>query len=259
MSDVDREVESYLRAAIVAEFPQHGILGEEGEDRGPAGAEFWWVLDPLDGTTNYVNHLPLFGVSVAVLRQGMPQAGAIFLPGEAPLHGGVYHCVRGGGSWLNEEPLTLVPQPAAERHLTALPAHYWWRFRPSREMARRMGEVRSLGSVVCELALTARGVFQYAAFGAPRIWDVAAGALLVAEAGGAVLVREDGQWHPLAAFTPPRRQSGPTAPLRDWRAPLVAGNAETAPFVARELRGRGWLGTLLWGLWRLRRRVKGRG
>ncbi|MGH2603431.1 MAG: inositol monophosphatase family protein, partial [Dehalococcoidia bacterium] len=79
VTEADRESERFLHQAIHARFPEHGVLGEEGAEAAQ-GAPFVWVLDPLDGTTNYINGLPLWCVSVGVLWRGRPVAAAIFTP-----------------------------------------------------------------------------------------------------------------------------------------------------------------------------------
>ncbi|MBI4497648.1 MAG: inositol monophosphatase [Chloroflexi bacterium] len=239
----DRDAEAMLRAAITREFPSHSILGEEGEDLALHDEAFLWVLDPLDGTTNFINGLPLFGVSIGVLYEGMPVAAAIFAATSHRGGPGVYAARRGGGARFAGEPLRLplqaAPQPS---RLAAQPAHFvrWGGVR--REFRRHQGEVRTLGSVALELAYVASGTLQYAIFGGPRIWDVAAGVLLVQEAGGLVVERQPGSttWMPLHRFTPPpQRQPGDAvaglAGLRRWRSSLVAGSPQVAGFVAEHL------------------------
>jgi hypothetical protein len=101
-------------------------------------------------------------------------------------------------------------------------------------LAQRSGEARNLGSIVAEIAMVATGGFQYAVFGGPKLWDVAAGALIVREAGGAALTWEGGRWRPIERFRAPRprpsklkrepRQPEKPKTLRDWSQPvLVAG------------------------------------
>ncbi len=89
-----------------------------------------------------------------------------------------------------------------------------------------------------DLAFAASGVFQYALFGRPKIWDVAAGVLLVKEAGGTTLVRRGRQgWHPLDRFEPSGDEKQPDGKLQDWSRQLLVGAPETVTSVARDLRG----------------------
>lgn len=240
VTEADRRAQEYLLSAIARAYPGHALLGEEDTQAEAPGADFLWAVDPLDGTTNFVNGLPIFAVSVGVLHRGRPVAGCIFAPGG--LWGGAFHARRGGGAYLDGQPISVLGEGSpVPGKLASLPAHYLHYLRPSLPLRRQMGEVRSLGSVSCEMALVACGTLQYALFGLPRVWDVAAGALLVQEAGGEVLARGRRGWQPLEAFTPPPGQGG----LRRWAQPLIVGNGQIARFVATNLRRRqGLLGRL---------------
>lgn len=234
----DRAVEQHLGESLRERFPSHALLGEEGAPGDPA-AEYLWVVDPLDGTTNFVNRLPLFAVSIGVLQRGWPVAAAIFLPGPPDLGGGVYHARQGGGAYRGAERIAAVaaPQPEPSR-LVALPGFSEGKFRLSADLSRAAGDPRTLGTVAGELALTASGTLQYALFRAPRIWDVAAGVLLVLEAGGAVyqwrgLVRG---WAPLVRFEPRRPTPEDPTGLRRWSEALLVGGAGAAEAAAHGAR-----------------------
>lgn len=239
----DRAAEAMLREAITREFPDHSILGEEGEDLARLDGAFVWVLDPLDGTTNFINGLPMWAVSVGVLYDGAPVAGAIFTATSHHGRPGVYSARRGGGTKLSGEPLTLPLQkePRSSR-LSGQPGHFAARRGVGAAFRRKQGEPRVLGSIAVELAYVAAGTLQYAIFGGPQIWDVAAGVLLVQEAGGLVLARPPAQrtWVPLHRFTAPPPQQpedamlGP-AGLRRWRSGLVAGSPQVVGFVTDNL------------------------
>jgi myo-inositol-1(or 4)-monophosphatase len=243
----DGLAEEYLKAAIREKFPEHGVLGEEGSAQNESGSPFIWVLDPLDGTSNFMNGLPLFASSVGVLWQGWPVAGGIYVPVSHRGAPGVYHARQGHGAYLDDEEIEATRAPSG-RPLAEMPA----RFRLSGRSRRQPHETRNLGSIAVELALAACGVFQYALFGGPRIWDVAAGALLVKEAGGLALTRpaKEKKWVPLERFAA-GPDGGPSAldALRDWSAPLVAGAPEAIRQAAKDLRGfHGPLQRLVWSL-----------
>ncbi len=196
----DRASDDYLRSAIREKFPEHNIVSEEGEVAGNSGSPFTWVLDPLDGTINFMNGLPLFAVSVGVLRDGRPVAGAVFTPVTHKAKAGVYHAQLGNGAWLNDERLSVLTAPSG-RPLTAMPGG--GPFRLTGQSRKQPREARSTGSIAIDLALAASGVFQYALFAHPKIWDVAAGVLLATEAGGSALVkRKGGRWLALDRFEP---------------------------------------------------------
>ena len=247
VTEADRRAEAFLRDAISAAYPDHGIVGEEDENTKHQTPEFAWVLDPLDGTTNFLNGLPIFASSIGVLRRGVPVVAALFIPGVEGAGGSVYHARLGGGAFQDDRALSVTENTQPERgRLTGLPSFYWRMYGFRDGLRQRLGEIRSLGSIAFEMAMTARGSFQMAMINAPRIWDVAGGALLVVEAGGSVLTREtrSGPWHPLDGF----RTDAPTLDnLRDWRGPVVVGNSELAAHVGARVRQR----SLVW--WRFRR------
>ena len=247
VTEADRDAEAMLRSAIAQDFPDHSILGEEGEDLVQHESPFTWVLDPLDGTTNFINRLPLWAVSVGVLHEGVPVAAAIFTATSHRGGPGVYSARRGGGARLAGEPLTLPLQekPRTSR-LSGQPGHFARFARGLGEPFRRnQGEPRVLGSIAVELAFAAAGTLQYAIFGPPRIWDVAAGVLLVEEAGGLVMVGVPDRWSwmPLHRFIapPPRRPDDAmvgVAGLRRWSSGLVAGSPQVVGFVTANMPNR---------------------
>ena len=103
VTDADRRSEEFLREAILKEYPDHGVLAEEGSQVDSKSSGFIWVLDPLDGTVNYLNGLPVFGVSVGVLYKGEPVLGCIFTPSPTRSDGSVYHARRGNGAFQDGE------------------------------------------------------------------------------------------------------------------------------------------------------------
>ena len=247
----DKECQAYLAGAISEQYPNHGIVGEEDEDEEgevAAAPDFVWVLDPLDGTKNFLNGLPIYACSIGVLHRGEPVVGAIYVPwpGEGP--GVVAHARKGGGAFMDGEPIRIpeAAEPTGGR-LVALPASFGAAFRFSKPMHGKVGELRTSGSIAYELAMVARGVLQYAFTTSPRLWDVAGGAVLVAEAGGLLMVgRRTGGRIPLM---PPRLhwraldsfmsgwESG-TVRLKDvrhWSAPMVAGSPGIARFVTKNV------------------------
>jgi myo-inositol-1(or 4)-monophosphatase len=260
VTNVDRGVEEFLRLAITRHFPGHAVLGEEGTDQDVSEHEMLWVLDPLDGTTNFLNGLPLFACSAGLLRRGVPVVGAMFLPvaprppslrpaaesdgdvGErSPLVGySVLHARLGGGAYLDGSPAWASdaekPHPAA---LTGFPAHHAGQFWRGGDLRRNPGELRSLGSICFESAMVAVGVLRYAVFRLPAIWDVAASSLIVREAGGECYQWRGGRWEPLTRFD---AMPNPKAPgerhVRYWRAPVLVGGKRVAGFVAERLRPR---------------------
>ena len=261
----DKETQEYLTAEILKRFPKHGILGEEGtkeekESEEPA-KDILWVLDPLDGTTNFMNGLPVFASSIGVLYRGWPMAAALYLPWPTNDGGFVLHCHKGGGCFADDEPVKVYEsdEPVPSR-LIGVPGYFGVGQGFTGKLAGKAGEVRTTGSIAYELAMTARGVLQYAMFGAPRLWDMAGGALAVVEAGGTVMTRfrREKRWHPMGCLVPSWEEKTPTMKeLRGWMAPLVVGNQKVAPMIADNVKRRFSLSSQIRKLTRpLRRRKK---
>ncbi len=251
VTSADKSTQDYLVGEITRLFPSHGILGEEGSDEtdppGPA-PDTLWVLDPLDGTTNFLNGLPVYASSIGVLHRGRPVAGALYIPWPTPGGGFVLHCRRGGGSHLVTEegsagePVSVYAsdKPVGNR-LIGLPGFFVQTTKFGKPVGRNPGELRTTGSIAYELAMTACGVMQYAIIGAPRMWDMLAGVIAVQEAGGTVMTRlgREKQWHPMDSLVPTWDEKPPTLKeLRQWVAPLVAGNRQVAPLIANNMKRR---------------------
>lgn len=238
VTEADRAVEGFVRSELRARFPEHGFLGEEGTLEG-ADAEYIWVLDPLDGTANFAGRLPLFGVSLALLRNGVTVVGCLFVPFGSRLQAGVLRGSYGNGASFQGERLRLTREPFRPTGPIALPPAYGWAFQMRGDLAKRPGELRNLGSICHELAMVVGGGFQYAAFVRPRIWDVAAGSLLVREAGGAALTWDGRGWRPLERFVaPPRGRRDKPTTLRDWGQAVLVGAPGPMRRLVRELRVR---------------------
>jgi myo-inositol-1(or 4)-monophosphatase len=249
VTSADKAAQEYLEGEIKRRFPGHGVLGEEtsGETESDDPApDFLWVLDPLDGTTNFLNGLPVYASSIGVLYRGWPLVGALYLPWPNANGGLVFHCRRGGGCFADKEPVSVFnsDRPVANR-LVGLPGSFSEFTKFSSKLKGNLGETRTTGSIAYELAMTACGAMQYAIFGAPRLWDMLGGAIAVQEAKGTVMTRFRGEkrWHPLDSLVPNWAEKPPSLKeLRRWVAPLVAGNQQVAPLIAYNLRPRFRLG-----------------
>ncbi|MEX2372640.1 MAG: inositol monophosphatase, partial [Dehalococcoidia bacterium] len=227
VSEVDRAVETLLRERIGAAFPDHVIVGEENENHPAADAEYVWVVDPVDGTSNFVNGFPLFAVSIGVLRRGRPVAGAVWCATTHALGPGVYHAHEGGPLLLDGVPVTTERATKVKRTLAAAPG--------GASAGTPLWDHRVTGSMAVEAAYVAAGVFAAAPFWVPKIWDVAAGVVLIRAAGREVWLRTPAGWQPLERFEAPdrlpRRRGQPrpeddrTPSLRDWRGSLLVGTA----------------------------------
>jgi len=180
----DRESERFIVDRLRAAFPRATILGEEGGER--AGrAEERWIIDPLDGTTNYAHGYPLYCVSIGYERDGEVVAGAVY----APALGELYAAERGAGATCNGKPLRVSAIASVRDSLLCtgfIPARYERNGSNFARLSKRAQAVRRDGSAALDLCFVARGTFD--AFWELDLsaWDVAAGALIVREAGGRV-------------------------------------------------------------------------
>ena len=235
VSETDRAIEALLRERIAERFPDHGVIGEEVGGASEADREFVWVLDPVDGTANFINGFPLFALrSIGVLHRGRPVVGAIWCSTSHALRPGVYHSREGGPLRFEGEPAPLGrPSSGVSRRLGAAPGGT-----PGR--LRRL-DTRVTGSASLECAFVAAGIFQSALFGSPSIWDVAAGVCLVRSSGRVALSRNADGWGALERFAPPASvPDGRTPTIRDWRQPLILGVEEEATTLLRSTRNLRW-------------------
>jgi myo-inositol-1(or 4)-monophosphatase len=185
----DRESEAAVLAVIRGRFPDHRVLAEEGSGaEAGAGSDYEWLIDPLDGTTNFLQGLPVWCVSIACRRRGELLAGVV----HDPLGGNVFSATRGGGAFWNGRPCRIV----REEGLTGAFLATGYPFRALatldvylnvfRDVFREARAIRRCGAAALDLAYTAAGV--YDGFFEFRLspWDLGAGVLLVEEAGGRV-------------------------------------------------------------------------
>ena len=248
VTDADKRSEEYLKEAILKEYPDHSMLAEEGSQVDSSSSDFTWVIDPLDGTVNFINGLPIFGVSVGVLQKGQPVLGCIFTPSPGNSKGSVYHARRGGGAFRDDEAIRVSQDYKPRRgRISIFPAFYARFFHLKKGFRGEVGELRSLGSVAYELAMTASGVIQYSLFGSPWVWDVAAGIILVTEAQGVALVRREKQrhWEPFRGFTTPEGDGFGAEELKEWRSSWIFGGGDMTRFVTSHLTPRSRLELML--------------
>jgi myo-inositol-1(or 4)-monophosphatase len=234
VSNVDHAVEALVRGRIGERFPEHGIVGEEVEQQPDPDREFLWVIDPVDGTTNFVNGFPLFAGSVGVLHRGRPIAGAIWCSTGHELQPGVYHARAGGRLRFEGRDVPQArPSIGVRRRLVAGPGGAAGR--------AAQWDIRVTGSAAIECAFVAAGIFTSSIFWGLAIWDVAAGVVLVRAAGLEVWAREGKTWQHFERFEVPAKiREDRAATLRDWRQPLLIGTAESTASVRDAERGPSW-------------------
>jgi myo-inositol-1(or 4)-monophosphatase len=182
----DKESEEIIVARIRDRFPEDGFLGEEGGRRGGGGERRTWIIDPLDGTTNFIAGFPFWSVSVAVREGREIVAGAIW----DPLRGELYSAERGGGAFRNGDRLSVTRAETLDGAFLATGFPFRSKDRIDlylalfRELFLHSRAIRRAGSAALDLANVAAGVFDGFFEFKLSIWDIAAGALLIEEAGG---------------------------------------------------------------------------
>ena len=186
VTEMDSQAEALIVEAIRRRFPDHAVLAEESGASGGA-TPYRWIVDPLDGTTNYAHGVPLFAVSIALEVEGRLELGVVVDPSRDER----FIARRGDGTLLNGQPISVSDTPSVGTSL--LSTGYPYDIRSTREnlaeheaFAVRCRSIRAIGSAVLSLAWVAAGRLD--AYWEPRLgaWDVAAGAILVEEAGGRV-------------------------------------------------------------------------
>ena len=191
VTQADIESQEVIQEILLNAFPDHGFVGEEDPQDAAAGppreGEYCWVVDPLDGTANYVHGLQSFAVSIALRCGADVVAGTVY----DPIRDECYNAVQGQGAWLNGTAIAVSGCRVLQEALVAVsfPANVP---RDCEEIAgfievlHRSRAVRRLGSAALNLSYLAAGRLDGYWASSVKIWDVAAGVLLVQEAGGVV-------------------------------------------------------------------------
>jgi len=199
VSDADREAERTIRELLTSERPDDGLIGEEGSRVEGARSGRHWIVDPLDGTVNFLYGLRTWAVSIALEDEEGLAVGVVF----DPVDGECFSAVRGEGARLNGEPITVNGCTALDRAMVATGFSYVAAERAQQaqlllELLPRIRDLRRAGAAALDLAYVAAGrVDAFYERGLKR-WDEAAGLLLVTEAGG-VLGDLDGEPHGVMA------------------------------------------------------------
>jgi myo-inositol-1(or 4)-monophosphatase len=186
VTQADHESEAVLVAEILRRFPDHRILAEEGSLNSAASGEYEWVVDPLDGTTNFLQGLPVWAVSVACRKGNDLLAGVVLDPeGE-----NVFTAAKGGGAFWNGRRMRVSNRPSLEGSFLA--TGYPFRAKAALDVYLKLfggifeqaRAIRRCGAAALDLAYVAAGV--YDGFFEFRLspWDIAAGSLLIGQAGG---------------------------------------------------------------------------
>jgi myo-inositol-1(or 4)-monophosphatase len=190
VTEVDKAAEAAIIDVLREAYPAYGILAEEsGQSAGEGtGSDYQWVIDPLDGTTNFIHGFPQYSVSIALLHKGQVTLGLIY----DTLRNEMFTASKGGGAFLNERRIRVSKCLKIESALlgTGFPFRMFDHIDPYlavfKELTQRASGIRRTGSAALDLAYVAAGRLDgFWEFGVYP-WDIAAGCLLISEAGGLV-------------------------------------------------------------------------
>ncbi len=198
VTDVDRQVEDFIKTNISRQFPDHAILAEESGISQERGSEYLWVIDPIDGTTSFVHDMPFYSVSIALRRNGRPYAGVVY----APRLDELYRAELGKGATLNGRPIHVSARDKlvnclAETGFACLRAglrennlkHFC-------RIAPQVRDIRRDGSAALDMAFVAAGRVDFFWEMLLQPYDIAAGEIIVLEAGGRVTDFQGGNEYP---------------------------------------------------------------
>ena len=182
---VDKKSEERIRNFILSVFPEHAFLGEEEGILGNKNSDYLWIVDPLDGTKNYINGFDIFAVSVALKYKNEIIAGSIYIP----MLDKLYWAGKNQGSYMNGEKIKVSKR---EKNLAVIATGFPFRsiediniyLNAFKEAMITFSAVRRPGAAAVDLAYTAEGVFDGFFEMKLSIWDIAAGYLLIKESGG---------------------------------------------------------------------------
>ncbi len=187
VSNIDRAAEQEIIEIIHKAYPDHAILGEESGQLGDS-SEVTWIIDPLDGTSNYIRGVPHFAVSIAVRENGIIRHAVIF----DPIRDELFTASRGQGARLNNQRLRVSTRRELGGSMiaTGIPSRDFTHLQPYLQVLNKLipqvGDIRRNGAAALDLAYVAAGRFDGFWEIGLQLWDFAAGVLLIKEAGGLI-------------------------------------------------------------------------
>ena len=182
VTHTDLEIENRLKEYLLKDFPESEFIGEESHTGEELGSGLNWILDPVDGTTNYVTGLPYYATSLGLVDNGLPVAGIVYDPCRDEL----FTALKGQGAWLNGRRLMLPQEVFPMIHSIAMVEHK----RLPQALALNLvanqpyKSHRSFGAVALEWCWLASGRTHLYLTGSKKLWDYSAGYLIMSEAGG---------------------------------------------------------------------------
>ena len=194
VTETDTRCQQIIIERIKETYPDHGFIAEEGDKnelfkQSPRGTEpVWWVIDPIDGTNNFAHRILLFTISIAAVYEGEPIAGVIFEPATDSM----FSAVKDGDAQLNSRRITASEEAMDIFSNVGLDSHLGQTIPGWAISIMQRTRFRVLGSAALQLAYVAKGSFTAAVSTCPKLWDIAAGAM-IAESAGAIVTDWRGQ------------------------------------------------------------------
>ncbi|MBC7446411.1 MAG: inositol monophosphatase [Polaromonas sp.] len=189
VTEVDQAAEAAIIDILLTAYPTHGIVAEEsGSEQGAKDAEFVWIIDPLDGTTNFIHGFPFYCVSIALAVRGKVEQAVVY----DPIRNDIYSASKGRGSYVNDRRIRVGKRTRLQDSLisTGFPYRPGDKLKPYLnmlgEVMSQCAGVRRPGAAALDLAHVAAGLTDGFFETGLQPWDVAAGSLLVTEAGGLI-------------------------------------------------------------------------
>jgi myo-inositol-1(or 4)-monophosphatase len=184
VTNVDLAIERQLRKNLQKAFPKTKVIGEELGSAAVLKADWVWIIDPIDGTNNFISGIPLCCISIALWHKGQPMVAVLY----NPVTNQLFSASRGKGAFLNGKKIAVTKVKDLRHSFGGL----GWSLKTSEAvkmfstMITKARKVRALGTTALQLAYVACGIYDYYVVNDMHIWDVAGGILLIEEAGGKV-------------------------------------------------------------------------
>ncbi|WP_028997566.1 inositol monophosphatase family protein [Azohydromonas australica] len=189
VSEVDQAAEQVIIETLLQAYPGHGILAEEsGREHGARDSEYVWIIDPLDGTTNFIHGFPVYAVSIALAHRGVVQQAVVYDPSRNDL----FYATKGRGAYLNDRRLRVSKRTRMQDALigTGFPFRRGDNFKRYlkifEEVMQQCAGLRRPGAAALDLCYVAAGYYDAFFETGLNPWDVAAGSLIITEAGGLI-------------------------------------------------------------------------
>ena len=194
VTQADGKCQKIIIDHVKESFPDHGFIAEEGENGKmfklhPRGNEpIWWIIDPIDGTNNFAHKLPLYVVSIAVMYQNEPIVAVVFDPSTDSM----FTAVKGGPALLNNRKIEIFDESMDKFASIGMDSHFENKIPQWVQNVILKTRFRNLGTTALHLALVGSGAFIASIAAEPKLWDIAAGAL-IAQSAGAIITNFKGQ------------------------------------------------------------------